>query len=191
MIGFVRGVVAGRGSDHCFIDVQGVGYRLQCSSTTLAGLPRDDQTTRLWTHVHVREDALALFGFSTEVEKRMFEGLLSVSGVGPKVALQVCSALTPEAFRRALVTGDVDAISAVPGIGKKTAQRILLDLKERLNLPDLDVVGAVPDQMSKARSALENLGYSPTEIRTALADADPGDVETVEDVIKAALKVLA
>jgi Holliday junction DNA helicase RuvA len=139
----------------------------------------------------VREDALALFGFATSLEQRTFEALLSVAGVGPKVALQVCSAFTPESFRRALVTGDVDTISSVPGIGKKTAQRILLDLKEKLELPDLEIVGSQPDTLAKARSALENLGYSPGEVRVALAEAAPEEEGAVEDVIKAALKVLA
>lgn len=189
MIGFLRGVVAGRGANHCFIDVGGVGYKLQCSATTLAALPIDGEVARLWTHVHAREDALSLFGFGTESEQRMFEALTGVTGVGPKVALAVCSSFAPEPFRRALVTGDVDAISSVPGIGKKTAQRILLELKEKLELPDLEVVGDAPDALSKARSALENLGYSPAEIRSALAEGSDGP--TVEDVIKSALKVLA
>jgi holliday junction DNA helicase RuvA len=191
VIGFLDGRVAARRADSCFLDVNGVGYKLFCSANTLAGLPADGGTVRLWTHVHVREDALALFGFSSELEQHTFEALLGVSGVGPKVALQVCSAFTPEAFKRVLVTGDVDAISSVPGIGKKTAQRILLDLKEKLELPDLEIVGSQPDTFAKARSALENLGYSAGEVRVALAEASNGDGDGVEDVIKAALKVLA
>lgn len=190
MIGFLRGTIDSRTADSCFLDVNGVGYKLQCSATTLRALPTEGGTVKLWTHTHVREDALALFGFATESEQRAFEALITVSGVGPKVALAVCSAFTPEAFRKALVTGDVDAISSVPGIGKKTAQRILLDLKEKLDLPDLDVVGSVPDHVTKARSALENLGYSPAEIRAALTDPTL-EADSVEDVIKAALRVLA
>ena len=190
MIGFLRGEVAGRTSDGCFLDVGGVGYKLTCSATTLASLPPEGETHRLWTFVHVREDILALFGFSTEGEQRTFEALLTVSSVGPKVALQVCSAFTPEAFRRALVTGDVAAISSVPGIGKKTAQRILLELKEKLELPDLEVVGTRPNSFAEARSALENLGYSAGEVRAALAEV-PGEDETpVEELVKAALKVM-
>jgi Holliday junction DNA helicase RuvA len=132
MIGFLDGIVAGKSSDGCFVDVAGVGYRLACSAQTLAALPRDGERCRLWTHVHVREDVLSLYGFSTEAEQRIFEALLGVPGVGPKVALQMCSAFTPEAFRRSLVTDDIAGISSVPGIGKKTAQRIVLDLKEKL-----------------------------------------------------------
>ncbi len=191
MIGFLRGTVAGRSPDGCFLDVAGVGYRLACSATTLAALPSDGREARLWTHLYVREDALSLFGFATESEQRIFEALLGVNGVGPKVALQVCSAFTPDALRKALVTDDVAAISSVPGIGKKTAQRMILDLKEKLALPDLEVVGARPDALSKARSALENLGYSAGEVRVALSEAVPADEASVEDIVKSALRVLA
>jgi Holliday junction DNA helicase RuvA len=103
----------------------------------------------------------------------------------------MCSAYSPEAFKRALVTDDLAALASVPGIGKKTAQRILLDLKEKLDLPDLALVGSQPDTISRARSALENLGYSPGEVRVALGEARPSEQESVEDVIKSALKVLA
>jgi Holliday junction DNA helicase RuvA len=139
----------------------------------------------------VREDQLALYGFATPGEQKIFEALLGVSGVGPKVALQLCSGFSPEAFRKALVTDDVAAISSVPGIGKKTAQRILLDLKEKLELPDLSLVGSRPDVLSQARSALENLGYSPGEVRAALGELQPSAEDLVTDVIKSALKVLA
>jgi Holliday junction DNA helicase RuvA len=191
MIGFLRGTVAGRTQEGCFLDVQGVGYRLACSATTLAALPAEGAECRLWTHVHVREDALALFGFATEGEQRMFEALIGVAGVGPKVALQVCSAFGPDSFRRTLATDDVAAISSIPGIGKKTAQRIILDLKEKLSIPDLQVVGLGSDALAVARSALENLGYSAGEVRAALGELQPSPDDRVEEVIKSALKVLA
>ena len=191
MIGFLRGSVAGLTEDGCFLDVNGVGYKLSCPATTLRALPPEGRAARLWTYTHVREDALVLFGFATESEQRIFEALLSVAGVGPKVALSVCSVLAPDAFRRALVTGDVDAISAVPGIGKKTASRIVLELKERLALPDLEVAGAGGDALRQARSALENLGYSPAEVRAALAEISTEEKRPVEEVVKNALKVLA
>ena len=191
MIGFLEGVVAGKSGDGCFVNVNGVGYRLACSAQTLAALPRDGEACRLWTHVHVREDALSLYGFSNEAEQRIFEALLGVAGVGPKVALQVCSAFTPEVFRKSLVTDDIAAISSVPGIGKKTAQRIVLDLKEKLELPDLALVGTQPDTLARARSALENLGYSPGEVRAALGEVQPADADSVEEVIRSALRVLA
>ncbi|CAN5553814.1 Holliday junction branch migration protein RuvA [soil metagenome] len=190
MIGFLAGEVAVKTADGCYLDVAGVGYRLTCSSTTLASLPPAGSRCRLWTHLHVREDALALFGFATEAEQIMFEGLLGVSSIGPKVALMVCSAFGPDDFRRVLVSDDVASIASVPGIGKKTAQRILLDLKDRYSLPELDVAGGAPDAMAGARSALENLGYSPAEIRAALGAVNGTPETSVEDVLKSALKVL-
>lgn len=190
MIGFLEGRLAARLSDGCLLEVNGVGYRLACSTTTLAVLP-ENGGTRVWTHLHVREDALALYGFATETELRLFETLIGVSGIGPKVALQVCSAFTLDRFRRALVTDDVAAISAVPGIGKKTAQRMMVDLKDKLSLPDLEVVRDRPNALTQARSALENLGYSPAEVRAALADVDASHNANVEDVVKLALRALA
>ena len=191
MIGYLKGEVAAADGDGCIIDVGGVGYRLACSGTTLGGLPATGETARLFTHLHVREDVLALYGFATEAERMMFEALIAVSGIGPKVALQLCSAFAPEAFRRALVTDDVDAICSVPGIGKKTAGRVILELKEKLDLPDLAVVGSRRDTLSQARSALENLGYSPGEVRAALGELQPKEDESVETVVRSALKVLA
>ena len=191
MIAFIEGTLVIKGTDSCVIDVNGVAYRAACSSQTLAALSQEGERCRVWTHTYVREDALALYGFATQPEQRIFEALLGVSGVGPKVALQLCSGFSPDAFRKALVTDDVAAISSVPGIGKKTAQRILLDLKEKLELPDLSVVGSRPDVLSQARSALENLGYSPGEVRAVLGELQPSSDDAVADVIRSALKVLA
>lgn len=191
MIGFLDGLFAERTVDGCLIDVGGVGYKLSCSATTLGALPPQGDRVRLFTHVHVREDALALFGFATDAERHMFELLIGVNGVGPKVALQVCSAFKPDALKKALVTDDVAGISAVPGIGRKTAQRIVLDLKEKMALPDLEIVGSGPDTLAKARSALENLGYSAGEVRVAISEVEPSEEESVEEVVRSALKVLA
>ena len=191
MIAFLDGAVALKAGDHCLIDVNGVGYRASCSSQTLAALPNEAERVRLWIHTYVREDTLALYGFATQGEQRIFEALLGVSGVGPKVALQLCSGFSPDAFRKALVTDDVAGISSIPGIGKKTAQRILLELKEKLELPDLSLVGSRPDVLSQARSALENLGYSPGEVRAALGEVQPSAEDAVAEVVKSALKVLA
>jgi holliday junction DNA helicase RuvA len=190
MIAFLEGVVAAQGPEGCFLDVSGVGYRLNCSTTTLRALPAGGRRVRLWTYQHVREDVLALYGFATEAEQRVFEALLGVGGVGPRVALQVCSAFAPDAFLRALVTDDVAAISSVPGIGKKTAQRIVFDLKEKLSLPDLQVVGGTSGPVGEAASALENLGYSPVEVREVLAELPPAVDGDVQDVVRAALRAL-
>jgi len=191
VIGFLKGLVAGRAPDGCFLDVNGVGYRLACSAETLAALPGDGKAVHLYTHMHVREDTLALFGFATESEQRMFEALIGVSGVGPKVALQICSAFGADAFRRALATDDVVSLASVPGIGKKTAQRVIVDLKEKLSIPDLEIAGNGRNPLVEARSALENLGYSPGEVRAALGELAPSEDDSVEDVVKSALRVLA
>ena len=188
MIGYLNGKVAGRAPGACWLDVNGVGYVMSCSSTTLTALPPDGESFRLWTHMHVREDALSLFGFASEAEMRMFEARIAVNGVGPKVALQLCSSFAPDALRRALVTDDVAGLSSVPGIGKKTASRIVLELKEKLDLPDLQVVGEGPDTNGQARSALENLGYTPAEVREALAQVEAG---SVEETVRGALRLLA
>lgn len=191
MIGFLYGRVAGRDEQGCLLDVAGVGYRLACSATTLSALPHDGASMRLVTYLQVRDDALALYGFATDAEKRLFEALITVAGVGPKVALAVCSAFSPDAFRRALATDDAASIASIPGIGKKTAQRILVDLKEKLSVPDLEVVGSAPDALTKARSALENLGYSAGEVRVALGEVAAGPEDGVEEVVRSALRVLA
>ena len=190
MIGFLDGAVAGRWIDGCYLDVGGVGYRLACSTTTLTALPLEGAHCRLWTYVHVRDDVLALYGFRTEAERSMFEGLVGVSGVGPKVALAVCSVLSPDEFRRALAAEDAGALSSVPGVGRKTAQRIVLELKGTLELSDLPALGG-GDTPALARSALENLGYMPGEVRAALAQVAPEGDDSVEDLVKAALRVLA
>jgi holliday junction DNA helicase RuvA len=190
VIGFLRGEVAARAPGACVLDVGGVGYSLSCSTTTLAALPRAGSATRLWTHLHVREDELALYGFAEEDERAVFVALLGVSGIGPKVALSLCSALPPESFRRALAHDDVAALAAVPGIGRKTAQRVLLDLKEKLaGAPATAPFG--PETEALARSALENLGYSAAEVRSALESLDGDAGDSVEEVVRSALKVLA
>lgn len=191
MIGFLEGTVAGRGASTAWLDVGGVGYVLSCSTTTMRVLPEDGERAKVWTHTHVREDQLALFGFATQTEQRLFEALIGVNGVGPKVALQICSAFAPEALRKALVMDDVASLSSVPGIGKKTASRIVLELKEKLDLPDLQVVGSTPDALVEARSALENLGYSATEVREALNNLETPDDTKTEQLVRLALKALA
>lgn len=191
MIGFLEGALASKTADGCLLNVGGVGYKLTCSTTTMAALPADGQRCRLWTHVHVREDALALFGFESEGEQRMFEALIGVGGVGPKVAVQVCSAFTAESFRRVLVTQDVTSIASVPGIGKKTAERIVLELRDKLGTPELEVASIGGDVVAKARSALENLGYSPGEVRVALSRVEHSPGGGVEEVIRSALQVLS
>ena len=191
MIGFLRGRIADKGESGCLLDVGGVGYRLACSGPTLAALPAVGDEARLWTHLHVREDELSLYGFATEEERRVFASLLEVSGIGPRVALSLCSCLPPGRFRRALRDDDVAAIASVPGIGRKTASRVLLDLKDKLVAEAPAGPAPPPEARARAASALENLGLSPSEARAAIerVDGDAGDA--VEDLVRAALRELA
>ncbi len=188
MIAFLTGRVAGKAAGHALIEVGGVGFRLAMSTSSLASLPAEGDEVTLHTHLHVREDELSLYGFESADERALFEGLIAVQGVGPKVALAVLSSLTPDALREALAREDVGILSSVPGVGKKTAQRLIIELKDKLDLPDLSGTGASPDAIGEARDALLGMGFSSAEAATALRGAEAG--ATAEDLLKVALKSL-
>lgn len=178
MIARVRGTLAEVGPDFVIIDVAGIGYELSVSSTTLGRLPPRGGEVVLGTYLHVREDALQLFGFAEPAEKELFELLIAVSGVGPKVALAVLSAFSADDVCKAIATEDIALISSVPGIGKKTAQRLVLELKDKLGA-DVELGGGVLVGVSQstyvdARDALLGLGYSAVEAKKAL-DGYEGD----------------
>ena len=200
MIGSLRGTLLDRShSGELLIEVGGVGYRVTVSAATLSAA--GDLGGPVFVHVHtnVREDAIVLYGFATRDERVCFEALLGAHGVGPALALAILSAHSPASLRRALANDDVDALTMVPGVGKKTAARLLIELKTRLDLPDDDIdlvaVGAVGNGSESAaaraevRAALASLGYAPDEVRDVLrelaADAP------VEEQLRAALKSLA
>jgi Holliday junction DNA helicase RuvA len=175
MIEFLTGRVARKGIDRALIEVGGVGYGLAMTTGSLAALPAEGDEVTLWTHLHVREDDLSLFGFENEAEKYAFEQLITVSGVGPKVALSTLSALSPETLASAIAAEDVAMISGVPGIGKKTAQRIILDLKDRLGVGDAFSSGresGVASALAEATDALLAMGFSAAEVAVALKGAD-------------------
>jgi Holliday junction DNA helicase RuvA len=193
MIGSVRGMVIERGvNGEVLVEVGGVGYRVNVPVSALptlsAGAP-----AFLFTHLHVRDDAMILYGFPTRDERDTFEALIGVNGVGPKLALAMLSVHPPNALRRALADDDLDALCLVPGVGKRTAQRLLVDLKARLDVPDLDLsmngTGAAPSPRSEVREALTGLGYAPDEIRATLAQL-PSD-GAVEALLRDALRMLA
>jgi Holliday junction DNA helicase RuvA len=193
MIAFLTGAVVQRGADFCLLDVGGVGYRLAMSTTSLAALPADGDTTTVLTHLHVRDDDVSLYGFAEVDERDLFSMLITVSGVGPKVALATLSALRPAVLTEAIAREDLAAISSVPGIGKKTAQRIVLDLKDRLDVPDLaPSVAAAPDAFAEAREALSGMGFSAGEITSAVVGFEPGDGVAVkaEEIVRHALQAL-
>ena len=175
----------------------GVGYRCMTTMTTLSCLPPVGGETTLYTHLNVREDALDLYGFYTESELHSFKLLIGVSGVGPKSALAVLSDMTPDRLALCIASGDVKSLRAAPGIGPKVAQRIVLELKDRIS--DEELTGGMSEvaaqlktdasNMGEAVSALVVLGYSQSEAAAALAGLNP---ETpVDELIKAALKALA
>lgn len=171
MISFVRGRVVARATGYALIEVGGVGLRLNMSTNSLAALPGEDEATTVHTYLHVREDELTLYGFASEDEREAFNALLGVSGVGPKVALAVLSTLAPESLAEAVATQDAVLIASVPGIGSKTAKRIILDLADRLGgVGGGSLAGttlpAAP--ATDAREALLAMGFSAAEIAVAL-----------------------
>ncbi len=192
MIGSLRGVVLDRlAPAELLLEVGGVGYRITVTPATLAtGTP--GQPLFVHVHTHVREDAIVLYGFSTADERRCFEALLGAHGVGPGLAVAILSALSPQALRRAVATEDADALVAVPGVGRKTAARLLLELQSRLDLPlDEMPTGGAPagDAHAEVRAALAGLGYGPDEVRSAVR-ALPAD-GSVQDLLTSALRQMA
>lgn len=187
MIARLRGTAVARGTDAIVLDVGGVGYLVQ-PTTRAARKAAGKGEVVLETYMHVREDVLQLYGFADGEERELFEQLLSVSGVGPKVALAIVSGSTPAELRRAIALEDTARFQAIPGIGKKTAQRVVLELKEKLadGVPE-PVGGARPQLM--AREALVELGYSVVEAERALAEIDPE--LPVEERVRLALKKAA
>ena len=177
---YLNGTVALLDANLAVIDCGGVGYACHTTTYTQSQLTVG-QTAKLYTYCSIREDAFDIFGFSSREEKACFERLLSVSGVGPKAALAILSASTPQAFTLAIVTGDEKALTRAPGIGKKLAQRILLELKDKLgslesvSVSDTAVPGPVTpgNAAREAAAALEVLGYSPSEIAVAMRGIDP------------------
>ncbi|MCC1493967.1 Holliday junction branch migration protein RuvA [Cognatishimia sp. F0-27] len=221
MIGRVAGVVIGRGEDHVLIDVRGVGYVVYCSERTLAALPAVGEATALFTDLLVREDLLQLFGFPTLVEKEWHRLLMSVQGVGAKASLAILGTLGPDGVGRAIALGDWNAVKAAKGIGPKTAQRVVNELKDKApsvmamgGAPDVAVLDAAPDRapepqtsaaprvaqaaqgsgaaQAEALSALSNLGYAPGEAAGAVAQA-AGEAPEADTaaLIRAALRLLA
>lgn len=197
MFYYLNGVVAHMAPFLAVIDCGGVGYACRTTNNTLSHLQKG-KPAKLYTHLNVREDAMELFGFSTENELNCFQLLTSVSGVGPKAALSILSAATPESLAMSIITGDEKALTVAQGIGKKIAQRIILELKDKL-AKGQTINGAgetyggtgvtvIPEnKLSEASAALAVLGYSQGEINLALKGIDL-DALTLEEVIKQALK---
>jgi Holliday junction DNA helicase RuvA len=195
VIASLRGRLAALLPDGAVIEVGGVGYRVFLTPKALASLPRDGEL-QVHTVTYVREDTLALYGFTSQDEQLAFEKLLGASGVGPKLALAILSVHSPDALRRAIGAGDADALTLVPGVGRKGAARLVLELKGKLGdgpveAPAEDGGGGRP-AYGEVREALGSLGYGPAEVKAALEGlpADAGELPT-EQLLRLALRALA
>ena len=199
MIVYVSGTLAHKSPTDAVIDVQGVGYELLIPASSYEKLPATGKKAKLLAYHYVREDAETLFGFATEAERTLFKTMIGVSGVGPKLALAALSAMPPDALRDHILEGDASVLTQIPGVGKKTAQRLVVELRDRL--ADLDGFEGAPagtaggsggsaSIRADARSALEALGFSRADaekrIRTALRDHD--GIDTAEELIRLSLR---
>lgn len=196
MYAYIKGSLEVKTSGYIVIDVNGIGYKIFMSEIAIAELREIGQIVKVHTYLKVKEDEMSLYGFNTNEELRMFELLLSVSGIGAKSAINILSNITPSSFALAVITNDVAKIKALPGIGPKGAQRIILELKDKLNKQqDIEEVEKQVQKVvdtqkyNEAISALQVLGYSKKEIECALQGID--EDLTVEEIIKLGLKNLA
>jgi Holliday junction DNA helicase RuvA len=191
MISRLRGKPVGRTQDGLVLDVAGVGYLVAATPSALSTADGGGEVT-VETYLHVREDALQLYGFADAAERELFLHLIGVSGIGPKVALAVVSSAPPAELRRAIALDDPARFQAIPGIGKKTAERIVLELKEKLGSEDVVPLPSLPGAPTSAhvvaRDALVELGYSVVEAETALAATDPelSPEERVREALRSA-----
>ncbi len=197
MIAMLTGIVAYKSPDHIVLDVHGVGYRVQIPFSTYYELPEEGGSATLQIHTSVREDAIQLYGFRTRLEKTFFQLLIAVSGVGPKLARDILSNIQPAPLAQALLQGDIHKLLSIPGVGKKTAERLILELKEKMGKLDMtSAPTAEPrnmpgeDLVEDVVSALLNLGYKEPQVRKVLGSLDASRGGSLEELLKQALKVL-
>lgn len=195
MIGFIRGKLVVKTPPHLTVDVGGVGYDIEAPMSTFYTLPAMGSEVRLLTHLVVREDAHILYGFGTQEERALFRNLLKVSQVGPKMALSILSGVSVEGFATLVRLQDTAALTKIPGVGKKTAERVLLEMKDKLDAVEQAALsGAMPVAPSsvegEAWTALVALGYKPAEV-TAMLKPFAGSGGTTEDLIRRALQGVA
>lgn len=196
MIALLTGTIAHKSPDFIVLDVHGVGYRVHIPFSTYYELPEEGGAVSLHIVTNVKEDAIHLYGFRTIAEKSIFQLLVSVSGVGPKLANGILSNIQPNDLSQALQRGDLVRLAAIPGIGKKTAERLVVELREKITklAPVAEGTTALPtaaaDVSDDVASALINLGYKEAVVQKALAGMETGPGDTVETLLKRALKVL-
>ena len=204
MIAYVKGLLAEKMEDSVIVEAAGLGYRIFVPVSVLSELPKLGETVKIYTYYSVKEDSVSLFGFLSRQDLEMFRMLIGVNGVGPKSALGILSVLSPDTLRLAIISSDAKAISKAPGIGSKTAQRIILDLKDKVKAEDIlyggndaaagDAaveVSGVGEIGKEAIEALTALGYSASEATGAVRKVAITETMTAEDVLKAALRHLA
>lgn len=196
MISYIKGNLEVKNIDNVVIDVGGIGYKIFMSGSSIERLGEIGTTVKVHTYMRVREDDISLYGFCTNEELRMFEQLLGVSGVGAKSALTILSNISPSSFALAIISGDVNALKSLPGIGAKSAQRMILELKDKMKTQDAIETEFVPvktiDKKDKTRDAVEALqvlGYARKDIDLAISNIDTKDL-SVEEIIKQGLKYL-
>lgn len=200
MIDHIRGKLASKSPTYIRVEVNGVGYGIHIPLSTYDGLTSVEDEVQLHTYLYVREDCLQLYGFKTSDEKELFQMLISVSGVGPRVALGILSGLSVKEFREAVASENLRRLTAIAGIGKKTAQRLVVDLKEKVGLAlvteEVEKMARAPEEMqlvNDAISALVSLGCKPSEATKAVKEAQVasrGKIDDLEDLVKQALKHL-
>jgi Holliday junction DNA helicase RuvA len=186
MIGRLRGILVSRRGDVACVEVGGVGYEVTMTPRSLAGLPGVGEEVVVHTHTHVREDEMSLYGFETEADRDLFRILLGAGGVGPKLAMAILGSMTHQEVVRAIVTEDSDALTVVPGVGKRGAQKIVLELAPKLAGVDAEMVSST--STVTVRQALEGLGYTSEEINGVIGELDPE--ASIETQIKTALRAL-
>ena len=198
MYAYLNGKVAEKGPNSLVIDVNGVGYLLNVSMNTLQETPPAGESMKVYTVLSVKEDAMELFGFATQEEKRMFTRLIAISGIGPKVALSILGSMPLRDLTLAIVTGDTTALSRAPGVGKKTAQRIALELKEKVDESDFASVPASignitpvqEDAVQEALAALQSLGYTAAEAAKAVSQVREQS-DSANELVRLALRNMA
>ncbi len=196
MISYIKGNLESKNIDYVLIDVGGIGYKIYMSANAINGIGEIGENVKIFTYMRVREDDISLFGFCSNEELKLFEQLLGVSGVGAKSALTILSNISPSSFALAIISGDVGTLKSLPGIGAKSAQRMILELKDKMKTQDAIETDFVPvkstiknDKARDAIEALQVLGYARKDIDIAISHIDIEEL-SVEDIIKQVLKYL-
>lgn len=194
MIGFLKGRVVSKQPPQLLLDVNGVGYEVEATMTTFYNLPESGSEVTLFTHLAVREDAHTLYGFASQEERRLFRDLIRVNGVGAKMALTILSGTTPGGFIRCVQDSDTRSLTRLPGVGKKTAERLVIEMRDRIGAGDAgggtpgDAMGTAAGPRDEAFSALVALGYKPQEVTRMLSGVEDETAGSSEEIIRRALK---